>query len=117
VPYKLSPNKECVINSDTGKEVKCYPGNPTKARAHLAALRLNVPDAGGGSSKSKPAQSKATPGKTKPPTPYSKKKKMEALRRYLEAGARHSGRDMTMVQTIHDHAVDLGATCEAVEAK
>lgn len=32
------------------------------------------------------------------------------------AGARHSSRDQTMIQTIHDHAKDLGAGCVADSA-
>lgn len=35
----------------------------------------------------------------------------ENLRRKLEAGARHSKSDQEMLQTMHDHAVSLGAKC------
>jgi hypothetical protein len=34
-----------------------------------------------------------------------------------EAGARHSKRDMTQLQTIHDHAVSLGADCGMKESQ
>lgn len=34
-----------------------------------------------------------------------------------EAGARHSKGDMKMLQTVHDHAVSLGAACSTKEAK
>ena len=91
MPYKLSPDKLTVLDED-GKPVKKH-DTPQKARAHLIQLNLNVKD-----SPNKPKQ--ATGGKVK-----------EALKRYLEAGARHSKSDSTMVQTIHDHSVELGAMC------
>ena len=91
MPYKLSPDKLTVLDED-GEVVKKHP-TPQKAKAHLIALNLNVKD-----SPNKPKQAKG--GKVK-----------EALGRYLEAGARHSKSDSTMVQTIHDHSVELGPMC------
>ncbi len=35
----------------------------------------------------------------------------KAIEDFLKAGARHSRKDSGMVQTIHDHAVSLGASC------
>jgi len=35
----------------------------------------------------------------------------KAVEDFLKAGARHSKKDSSMVQTIHDHAVSLGAMC------
>lgn len=34
----------------------------------------------------------------------------------MEAGARHSKGDLTMLQTMHDHSVKLGASCATTEA-
>jgi len=41
---------------------------------------------------------------------------LEKLRKMLEAGARHSAADNQHIQTMHDSAVALGATCSVSEA-
>lgn len=115
MPYKLSPDGLSVINADTGQVEKKHP-TKAKAKAHLLALRMNVKEAGRDDAK------KTGAGKPKPKAgggkyPAPPRKKMEALRRYLEAGARHSGKDTAMLQTIHDHAVELGAACSSKTAE
>ncbi len=73
MPYRLSKDGLSVLKSD--KVVKKH-NSRKQALKHLAALRLNV----------------------------------------KEAGARHSGNDSKMLQEIHDHAVNLGATCNQSES-
>lgn len=41
---------------------------------------------------------------------------MRGLAKLIEAGKRHSAGDQQMVQTVHDHAVSLGASCGTQEA-
>ena len=41
---------------------------------------------------------------------------LEKLRAFIEKGARNSANDASMIQTMHDHSVSLGAMCAVSEA-
>lgn len=43
-------------------------------------------------------------------------KPLEKLKALIEKGARNSANDAKMIQTMHDHSVDLGASCSVSEA-
>jgi hypothetical protein len=108
MPYKLSPDGLSVIQSDTGKVVKKHP-NKAKAKAHLLALRMNVKEA-------KPDQDSKKKKSGSPKYPMSKRKKLEALQRFVEAGARHSKTDSGYIQEAHDACVKAGAMCGGSDA-
>lgn len=43
-------------------------------------------------------------------------KPLEKLKAFIEKGARNNANDASMIQTMHDHSVSLGATCAVSEA-
>src|SRR3990172_10914845 len=43
-------------------------------------------------------------------------KPLEILKAFIEKGARNNANDASMIQTMHDHSVSLGAECKMSEA-